>query len=124
MTAGDFKNGTNLEAGFATPAFIPAAETTLYTAPALSHVKLGKPVICNTSASAVTVSVSRVPSGGTAGDVNRVIKSWSLGAAGTDTSSLEVSELTGTVLGPGCFISAIASTAGVLAFTLDRVVSA
>jgi hypothetical protein len=97
---------------------LAATETTQYTGPASSAVKLAAASLCNTSGSAVTVSLSVLKSGQTADGTHRVISSYSL-AAGDSTV---LSELEGHFLGPGDFISAIAGTASAVTFVLSGVV--
>lgn len=92
-------------------------ETIYYTASAATSVKIVAASVCNTSGGAVTVSVSLIKTGGTAGNTNRVA-SFSLAAG--DSSVL--SELVGAFLGPGDFISAIASAATSVALVFSGVV--
>jgi hypothetical protein len=97
------------------------AETTLYTVPASSAVKLAQGTLCNTSAGSVNLSLSLVPSGGVAGNTNRVIAA--LPIAPGDTFPL--GELVGGhMLGPGDFISALADTANALTVVLSAAVVA
>jgi hypothetical protein len=97
---------------------LASSETTQYTAAALNWVKIASAVLTNTSGSAVTVSISVVKTGGTAGAANRVLSAYSL-AAGDSTS---LTELAGVFLGPGDFISALAGTATAVAFVVSGVV--
>lgn len=98
---------------------LAASETTQYTGPASSSVKITKAVLCNTSGANVTVSISLVKSGGTAGAANRLLASYSLVAG--DSTVLD--ELTDQVLTAGDFVSALASTASVVALVMSGVVS-
>lgn len=95
--------------------------TTIYTAPASSGVKIASLALHNTSAAAVTVSVSVVPTGGTAAATNRVISGYSLAAG--DTLSL-ADYLGGAFLGEGDFISVTAGTGAVLNAVLTGTVAA
>lgn len=97
---------------------LAASETTQYTGPASSAVKITSATLTNTTASAVTVSVSVVKTGGTAGNANRVVSGYSLAAG----DSAVLLELIGVFLGPGDLISAIAGTASAVAFVLSGVV--
>lgn len=99
---------------------LAATETTQYTGPANSAVRIVTAGLTNTSGSAVTVSVSLVKSGGTAGNANRILASYSL--ASHDSLSLN-DVLSGAMLGPGDFISAIASAATSVAFVATGTVS-
>lgn len=103
---------------------LAATETTQYTAPAtissapLKLVRIANATLTNTSASPVTVSVSLVKSGGTAGASNRILAAYALSAG----DSLPLSMLAGHFLGAGDFISAIASTAAVVALVISGAV--
>lgn len=94
------------------------SETTQYTGPADSSVRISTARITNTSGSAVAVSMSVVKSGGTAGNANRVLSAYSIAPG----DSIDLAELSGTFLGPGDFISAIAATAAAVAFVMSGVV--
>ena len=94
-----------------------SGDNTLYTVPANKVAKLNNLVLCNTSTSAVTVSVSKVPTGGTLDGTHKVVSGYSL-AAGDSTV---VSEVAGW-LGPGGFISINASAASAVDATLDGLV--
>lgn len=96
-------------------ALLTSGETTVYTVPSNKAAKILKGVIANTSAAAVTVSVSVVPSGGTAGSANRVLTGFSL-AAGDSTV---LTELEGIELGQNDFISVNASAGSAIAVTLS-----
>lgn len=98
---------------------LAAAETTQYTCPANSAVKVATATLANTSGSSVTVAISVVKSGGTAGNANRAVPTFTL-AAGDSTV---VNELVGALLGPGDLISTLAGTASAVAFVLTGTVS-
>lgn len=89
--------------------------TAVYTVPAGGSAKITFGSICNTSGSTVTVSLSLVTSGGTAGVGNRVISGASLLAG--DTLPL-ASFVAGATLGPGEFVSVTAGTAAALTVVL------
>jgi hypothetical protein len=97
---------------------LAASETAQYTAATAHWVKVGSATIANTSGSAVTVSISVVKSGGSAGSTNRVVSAYPL-AAGDDTV---LTELVDVFLGPGDFISALASAATSVALVVSGVV--
>jgi hypothetical protein len=100
---------------------LAATETTQYTGPASSAVKLATATLTNTNAiggAAVTVSLSVLKSGQTADGTHRVLSGYSL-AAGDSTV---LAELAGVFLGPGDFISAIAGTASVVVLVVSGVV--
>lgn len=90
-----------------TPAQLGSGETTVYTVGAAKAAKLATLSLCNSSASPVTVSVSLVPAGGTAGVGNRLIYNFSLAAGDTTT----VSEAAGAWLGASAFVSINVSAA-------------
>jgi hypothetical protein len=78
--------------------------------PTRNVVKVQTASLCNVSGSAVTVSVSVVASGGTAGATNRVISGYSLAAGDTISHEDGLSVLKELRLGPGDFISVNAGT--------------
>lgn len=84
---------------------ISATESAQYTVPADSSAKIASASLSNTSTAAVNVSVSLVPSGGSAGNGNRVVSNTTL----LPNDSTVVSELLGAAIGPGDFISAVAT---------------
>lgn len=98
--------------------FLANSETTQYTGPANSSVKISSARLTNTSGSAVTVSISLVKTGGTAGNSNRVLAGYSLAAG----DGIDLPELAGAFLGPADFVSAIASTGSAVALVLTGVV--
>ena len=86
---------------------LASGDTTVYTVGASKAAKLAKLVLTNTSASAVTVSVSVVPSGGTVDGTHKVVSAYSI-AAGDSTAITEAENIW---LGAGDFISVNASAA-------------
>lgn len=81
-----------------------------------SSVEITHGAVCNTSAAAVTVSVSLLGAGDTADTTHRVVSGYSLAAS--DTLSL-TGYLTGAMLGEGEAVSVTASTAGVIDVVLS-----
>lgn len=98
-----------------------ATETTVYTVPANQAVKLAQGSMCNVSGSAVTVSLSLIPAGGTAVGTHRVIAGYSLAVG--DTLPLG-DYLGGHMLGPGDFISILCGTANAVDVVISGAVSA
>lgn len=88
-------------------------ESTLYSVPLATDVKIGSIIICNTTGSAATVSLSVVSSGGTPGASNRILSSFSVAA--NDTVTLE----TPVVLSAGDVISGLQGTASALTLTIS-----
>lgn len=85
-------------------------QTTYYTAGAGMRTILDKFTATNHSASAVTLSINLVASGGSASDVNLIVDTKSLAAGETYTFP----EVVGHVLDAGGFVSAIASASASL----------
>lgn len=126
MSTGDFKNGSNLVGSIIGQVQLGATATNLLTTSPVaagSYVKVAKVVLCNTSASAVTVTYGAVKSGGSLGDTACTTKTWPLGAAGSTTSTLDATELAGMMLGPGDFLAGLASTGSVVTATVSGAVS-
>ncbi len=117
--AADFKTGTNLAGKILAQGQLASGEQTAYTVPAQSAAKVASAVLCNTSGSPVTVSVSVVPSGGTAGATNRIVSAYPL-AAGDSTP---LPELVGAFLDAGAFVSINASAGSAVNYLLTGVVS-
>lgn len=116
----DFKQGTNLAGKILASGQISATTaTTVYTVPASSAVKVASAVLCNVTGSAVTVSVSVVPSGGAVDATRVVVSAYSL-AAGDSTT---LSELVGALLDTGALISITASTGAAINYLLTGAVS-
>lgn len=97
-------------------------EATLYTAPAYAS---GSPyqagatalakrlIVCNTTASAATLTLYLVPSGGTAGVANMLFNALSVAAGTTQILDLEQS------MNPGDFIAGLQSVAAALTVSLS-----
>jgi hypothetical protein len=101
--------------------YVAATETTQYTCPAGSAVTIDSATVANDSGNSVDLRVSLVKSGGTAGTSNRVAVFKGTGTLG-DGDSAVLSELKGHKLGPGDFISAIASAGSRAVLTLSGTV--
>jgi hypothetical protein len=97
---------------------LTASEATVYQVSAGTAVAIATATLCNTSGSSRTVSLSVVKTGGTAGVANRVAI-ITLEAS----ESCVVEELVGLLLGPGDFVSGLASAAAAVTITLTGAVS-
>lgn len=96
------------------------SDAAIYTVPAATSVKIAQGTYCNVTASAVTVYLSIVKTGGTVGDgTHRVINAFSL--AGNDTLSLR-DYVNGAMLGPGDIVAGYAGTASAVDFVLTGTV--
>lgn len=82
--------------------------TTLYTAPASTTTIIKNIIICNTTASAASLTLSLVPSGSAAGTTNRIMSALSINA--NDTVAMDLSG----VLATGDFISGLQGTSSAL----------
>lgn len=89
--------------------FASSTQTTEYTASTL-HTIIDKFTITNTDATAKTISVNIVPSGGSVATSNKVISTLSIAAGLTYVSS----EMANQILNNGDFISVIASAGSVV----------
>jgi hypothetical protein len=87
-----------------------ASNTTLYTAPANTIVKILAASVVNDTTVAKYISFHRVPSGGSVSDANIIINQKLVGSK----ESVPLWELVGQVLEAGDFLSAIAETASQL----------
>jgi hypothetical protein len=119
--AADFKQGLNLAGKILAGSQVAAAttDTTVYTVPASSAVKVATFSLTNVTGSAVTVSVSVVPSGGSVDGTHKVLSAYSL-AAGDST---KVTEVEGALLDTGVFISINASAATAINYLITGAVS-
>ena len=84
-------------------------QSTVYTATGVTAI-IDKFTATNYSATAATISVNLVTSGGTAGNNDLIVKTKTLQASETYTFP----ELVGHVLRPGGFISTLAGTASAI----------
>ena len=89
---------------------LTAAAVAYVTAAGTSTLIIKKAVFTNTDASARTITVHRVPSGGSATTANMVIQAFSLSAG----QAYEATALGNMVLTPGATLQALASTASVV----------
>jgi 3-oxoacyl-(acyl-carrier-protein) synthase len=94
--------------------------TTVYTAPASTTAKIATMTVCNTSASAVTLTVQLLQSGQSADGTHAVISGYSLGA--NDTLSL-TGYIGGAMLATAEAISVTAGTANVIDVVITGAVS-
>lgn len=90
-------------------------ENTVYTVPGATSAIVKEIVIANVTASAATLSISLVPSAGTAGDTNRIVKDVSFPA--NSVSTLDIME----VMNTGDFISIKQGTASAITTTISGV---
>lgn len=84
---------------------LTTSAATYYTAGAIVAARIDKCVAANNSGSAATMTLHLVPSGGTADDTNKIIKTKSINAGEVYTCP----EVVGHVLTPGGTIQALAS---------------
>jgi len=89
---------------------LTASAATYVTASGTSNIVIKSAVFTNTDASARTITVHRVASGGSATTGNRVITAFSLSAG----QAYVAPELTNMVLAPGETLQALASSASVV----------
>lgn len=84
--------------------------------PAGTKVILKQVLLANTAAAAATVSISLVPSGGTAGAANRIVPTVSVAA--NSVAAIDMSQ----VMEAGDFLSAVQGTLGAITVTISGVV--
>lgn len=89
--------------------------TTLYTAPASTTTIVKNIIVCNTTSSAATLTLSLVASGGSAGATNRIMSA--LEVTGNNTVAFDLSG----VLATGDFISALQGTSSALTLHITGV---
>lgn len=94
--------------------------TSVYAVPANKTVKIAHGTICNTSGSAVTVSLSLLKSGDTADGTHQIISAYSLAAG--DTLPLK-DYVGGAMLAENEAVSVTANTANVVDVVLTGAVS-
>lgn len=92
-------------------------ETTVYTVPGSTSAIVKQFVFANVTGSSATISVSLVPSGGSAGVTNRILEAVPLPA-----NSITVVDLT-QVMATGDFISIKQGTASAITTTVSGVES-
>lgn len=88
---------------------------TIYTAPASTTTIIKNILICNTTASAATVTLNLVASGGSAGVNNRILSTYTV--TPNDTVAIDLS----AVLSTGDFISAVQGTSSALTLHITGV---
>ena len=88
-------------------------EGTIYTVPASTNAKITEIVLTNTSSAPATVSLSAVPSAGTAGNTNRLLSNLSV-----DGNSVVIMDMS-VFLDTGDFLSAIQATSGAITVTIS-----
>jgi hypothetical protein len=117
----DFKQGTSLLGKILASGQVAAASTntTIYTVPANSAVKVATFSLTNVTGSAVVVSVSVVPSGGTVDGTHKIVSSYSLAA--NDTT--KITEIEGAMLDAGAFVSVNASAVTAIDYLLTGTVA-
>lgn len=96
------------------------AATSVYIVPASTTTRIAQGAICNTSGSAVTVSVSLLKVGDVADGTHAVISGYSLGAG--DTLTLK-DYLGGALLAAGEAVSVTAGTANAINVVITGAVS-
>lgn len=89
------------------------SEGTLYTVPASTDVKVAQIVLCNTTGSPATVSLSTVASGGTASNTNRLLAGVSVDANAVVVIDLNV------YMTAGDFLSGLQGTASAITVTIS-----
>ena len=100
------------------PVQIGSAAAAIYTAPALTTVTVTRAVVTNESASAATLTIWIVRSGGAHSDSNILVGASAAGQSmgGGPSEPYVVQALAGMVLAPGDAIWAISGTNNVLNF--------
>lgn len=93
------------------------ANTTLYTCPANTTVRILAANVVNDTTTAKYISAHRVPSGGAAGDANLIVNQKVVGSR----ASIQLWELIGQVLEAGDLLSAIAEAADQLTVHISGV---
>lgn len=96
---------------------VPAANTTLYTCPALTQARILKCTVCNDTTTVATITFHKVPSGQAVGNDYLVVNAKAIGP----TETYECPEMVGHVLDAGDLINGIASVATQLSVVLDVV---
>jgi len=84
-----------------------ASQTTQYSCPPNTVAVVDKFTVTNTAATSLTISVNLVPLGDAAGVANLVVDARTIRPGDTYSCT----ELVGQTLGPGMFISTVASAA-------------
>lgn len=122
--SGDFKQSANLAGKIlASSRLAGTSDTTVYTVPGASAVKLASMALTNTSDSAVTVTVSIVPNGGTVDGTHQILSAYPLAARDTICQEDVLAAIKGAMLDTGAFISVKASTGAVVSYLLTGAVA-
>ena len=87
----------------------------VYTCGANKTARVDHALALNTSAGAVTLTIHRVPSGGTASNANMLVKARSLAAG----ESYVVRELIGAALAAGDMVQAFSGTGTAVSFQMS-----
>lgn len=87
--------------------------TTLYTVPASTDAKITEILLCNTTGSAATITISVVPTGGSASAANRILSAMQLVPNETVVFTVD------TYLTTGTFLSALQGTASAITVTIS-----
>jgi hypothetical protein len=103
---------------------LASGDNAVYTVASNKAVKIGTAALCNVSASAVTISVSVVPSGGTVDGTHKVVSAYSLAAGDTISHEDGLAALKGLMLSEGCVISVNAGTASAVDCVLTGTLTA
>ena len=89
------------------------SEGTLYTVPGNTNTKVVQVILCNTSGSPAAISLSIVPSGGSAGATNRILSNLSID--GNSVVTLDMSVFMDT----GDFLSAVQTISGAITLNIS-----
>lgn len=100
-------------------AYLPiTTEAAQYTVPASTSVKIATATVTNVTGTAVNVSLSLMPTGGTLDGTHRILNTYSL----PPNDTLELSMLKGAMLGPGDVIGGLAGTASAVVLVVTATV--
>jgi hypothetical protein len=91
---------------------VAATDTTYYTVPINTRTTITAALVNNTTATARTLTVNIIPSGGSVSASNRVVSALVIPEAGT--APTQITALIGQTLLPGAVISMIAEAATAL----------
>lgn len=89
------------------------SSATLYTVPASTDAMLKSIVLANTSGSPATITLYRVPTGGSAGVTNCIVPTFTVAA--NDTVTLD----SGVCMTAGDFIAGLQGTTGAITATIS-----
>lgn len=89
------------------------SSATVYTVPASTNVKLESMILCNTTSTAATITMSVVPSGGTAGVTNRIMSGQPVAANSMVPFDIHAYMVTGD------FIAALQGTSSAITVTIS-----